>query len=1096
MHVNARLRVKSRRPNCKTRLLSVGSTFAYLACLVGWTPRAQAATLVDLDATSLPEGPLPAWNNTGTLGGSFTSSGTETPEIVTVDGAKAVQFSATTGATAGTSYLGPAAPASVTGNGARTVEAWIWDAAADTAGEKIVIGWGRRGADGINNAFGHGTNPAFGAVGHWGAYDTGYGSPANVVYDRWTHVVYTYDPATQSDYIYVDGKLANVHAMPNPLNTASVSTATPPAPLPFRVQRQNAATGAPSGTGVGRIAIARVRVSDSVMSQAEVQAKLAAEKNTFWADTDTDGIPDWYEDANGLVKTDPADAAADSDTDGATNLQEFTAGTNPASEDSDGDGVTDGAELNRKAGNVAAPTNPLAADTDGDGLSDKVETGTGTFASATDTGSDPLKADTDGDTFKDGTEVLQGSNPNLASSVPPAEQLPLLDLNAAPLTEGLLATWTNAGVLGGEFTPVVGAGEVQTLDGAKGLTLGGGDTYYRGPLSPVSVTGNPNVTIEAWVYNPTIEGEESVIAWGRRGGPDGSAFSFNHGSNAAFGATTHWGAYDVGWNGVVNAGRWTHIAEVYNAATHTTRLYVDGKLVNNYVEPGNLNVWAVDTTGARLPFTLGAQNNDNGTVSTGQLASLSVGRLRIWDSTKTDAGIKALFDAGKATYWPDADTDGLPDWYENLYSPTLNPNLAADATQDSDTDGLTNLQEFSLGTDPTKADTDADGLKDGVETNTGTFVGAADTGTNPLVADTDADGLKDGVETNTNVFKNSNDTGTSPFKADTDNDTIKDGTEVFLGSNPLDPNSKPGSDPIVKLDATTLPDGPLEVWPNTGAMGGDFTTQPDAVPAIVETVAGVKGVTFDGVNNYYTGPAQPPAFTGNADHAIEAWVFNPTIEAEEGVFAWGRRGGPDGSNVSFGHGSNAIFGAVGHWGTYDVGWNGNLTANAWTFIAYNYTASNHVTRVYRDGALANTVPQPGNLNTWGVDTAGNPLLMRVGAQNLADGNVDTANRPSLTIAKIRVYAVALADSKVAADYAADKDLFGGPKILTQSYDTTAGKFTLTWNAIAGSTYAIDASSDLSSAANWGPIATGLSVGTFTETVPAGSTARFYRLRVE
>ena len=43
-------------------------------------------------------------------------------------------------------------------------------------------------------------------------------------------------------------------------------------------------------------------------------------------------------------------------------------------------------------------------------------------------------------------------------------------------------------------------------------------------------------------------------------------------------------------------------------------------------------------------------------------------------------------------------------------------------------------------------DDDNDGLLDGVETDTGIFVDAMDTGTNPLVADTDGDGVSDGDE--------------------------------------------------------------------------------------------------------------------------------------------------------------------------------------------------------------------------------------------------------------------------------------------------------------------------------------------------------------
>jgi hypothetical protein len=54
-------------------------------------------------------------------------------------------------------------------------------------------------------------------------------------------------------------------------------------------------------------------------------------------------------------------------------------------------------------------------DSDGDGLADSVETNTGVFVDATDTGTDPLVADTDGDGVDDGAEVLAGTDPTLAS---------------------------------------------------------------------------------------------------------------------------------------------------------------------------------------------------------------------------------------------------------------------------------------------------------------------------------------------------------------------------------------------------------------------------------------------------------------------------------------------------------------------------------------------------------------------------------------------------------------------------------------------------------------------------------------------------------
>jgi hypothetical protein len=128
---------------------------------------------------------------------------------------------------------------------------------------------------------------------------------------------------------------------------------------------------------------------------------------------------------------------------------------------------------------------------------------------------------------------------------------------------------------------------------------------------------------------------------------------------------------------------------------------------------------------------------------------------------------------------PDADTDGdkWPDEMERaLGTDPENAVKMPNGLADPDRDGLNNMAELEAGTDPTKPDTDGDGLSD--------FQEVANGNSDPRARDTDLDGSNDFYEAID---------GTDPQNPDTDGDGWLDGAEKTAGSDPLDRFSTPKS---------------------------------------------------------------------------------------------------------------------------------------------------------------------------------------------------------------------------------------------------------------------------------------------------------------
>lgn len=174
--------------------------------------------------------------------------------------------------------------------------------------------------------------------------------------------------------------------------------------------------------------------------------------------------------------------------------------------------------------------------------------------------------------------------------------------------------------------------------------------------------------------------------------------------------------------------------------------------------------------GARLGAAGGVTGNGaNGTLASSAFTS---GTLNLTN------GLRFYANTRWVPVGNDSDNDGLPDWWEQIYTPGDLDELTTGG--DADGDGLSDDAEFAADTNPMLNDTDDDGLTDGIEADPNEI---GYLGTNPLEADSDGDGRSDGAEVN--------DVPTSdPLDRDSDDDGVVDGIEVLQGTDPNDAASR------------------------------------------------------------------------------------------------------------------------------------------------------------------------------------------------------------------------------------------------------------------------------------------------------------------
>ena len=612
-----------------------------------------------------------------------------------------------------------------------TMACWINPDQASFSGDRFIFG---QGSQGIHHGFRGGN--LYHA--HWGSDFSGQSALSP---DEWVHIAFTYDSEISSGVIYVNGEF----------DTEMTGQQGPNGGGPLVI-------GARNGGGENYVGlIDDLAVWQEVLSEDQIAA-LADGLNPAGRDNnddDEDGLPDYYEeklvdnldDLNGnAAGPGPGAGTGDFDGDGLTDLDEYEeTKTDPTKADTDEDGLSDAVETNTgtyvSATNTG--TNPRKADSDSDGLLDGVETNTGILVDEEeDTGTDPNNADTDGDGYSDSGEIAGGTDPhdpNSKGAIP----APFLYLD---FEDGAIDLSGNAndGEVNGDVTFDAEGAEGGPTP-TTGASFNGGHLNIPGvDMSGIiqDIQGENSYTLSAWIKPSDLGGNKFL--WGQT-----SQGIHNGIRNGGFLHQAHWGA-DT--NGATNLstleGQWIHAAWVYDGDADVGTIYLNGE---------------VDWTGGKRAPNGSGNLLVGGSNGGGDNYRGLVDDVAVWNEALPDGTIQSLADGISpiGASQEDEDGDGLPDAWEEKYG-------VDDPEGDDDNDGLTNIEEYEARTKPNKADSDEDGLSDKAEIEVHK--------TNPLNPDADRDGLLDGAEIAA---------GTDPDNRDTDGDGISDFNEIQDGTDPL-----------------------------------------------------------------------------------------------------------------------------------------------------------------------------------------------------------------------------------------------------------------------------------------------------------------------
>ncbi|WP_244981472.1 adventurous gliding motility protein AgmC [Corallococcus exercitus] len=374
--------------------------------------------------------------------------------------------------------------------------------------------------------------------------------------------------------------------------------------------------------------------------------------------------------------------------------------------DSDNDGLTDAEE-------VVLGTNPNNPDTDGDGIPDGIEVKVG--------GTDPLDDDSDDDGITDGNEDKDHDGIVDADETDPKD----IDTDDDGLTDGVETGLTTP--QGDDTDP---SKFVADKDPSTKTNPLDGDTDDDGLLD-----GNEDANHDG-LKDPTETDPNNI---------------------------------DTDGDGLTD-GLELGLTQPQGDDTDPTKFVADQDpdTKTNPLNP--------DTDGGSVLDGIEDKNHN------GRVDVLETDPNNAADDKDADGdGIDNATELEKGTdpFDPDTDDDGVPDGIDGL-TDTDGDGIIDALDPDSDNDGILDGTELgvTLETAPPGTDTSSPNFKPDADPTTKT---------DPKKADTDGDGLKDGEE-DANHDGRRDATETDPTMKDTDQGGIDDGTEVNGGSNPLDAN--------------------------------------------------------------------------------------------------------------------------------------------------------------------------------------------------------------------------------------------------------------------------------------------------------------------